>query len=105
MIEDKMRAEFVPDSECAQGKCANVTTGCVGECQLKNGTLPSPVSKTSFLCNATRFKASSDGTIRTSHPELAGRWVALVPAEDDCHMIRASKQQELDALNQQRNRK
>lgn len=30
---------FVPDHECAQGKCANTTTGCFGECQIKSGRL------------------------------------------------------------------
>jgi hypothetical protein len=30
---------IVPDSECQQGKCANVTTGCSGECQIKSGRL------------------------------------------------------------------
>ncbi|HEY6018887.1 MAG TPA: hypothetical protein VIY48_03060 [Candidatus Paceibacterota bacterium] len=38
-----------------------------------------------YFCNATRFKADALGCIK-AWPELAGRWVALVPAEDDCHL-------------------
>ena len=44
-----------------------------------------------FLSNGTRFKISYDnrqsgGKIHGIPPELGGRWVAFVAAEDDCHM-------------------
>lgn len=43
-----------------------------------------------FLANGTRFKTTllADGSVRiTGLPyELAGRWVALIAAENDCHM-------------------
>lgn len=44
-----------------------------------------------YLCNATRFKMSFDRMGRVNcfygyGTELDGRWVALVPAEDDQHM-------------------
>jgi hypothetical protein len=44
-----------------------------------------------FLANGTRFKISYDsrqsgGQIHGIPPELGGRWVAFVAAEDDCHL-------------------
>jgi hypothetical protein len=44
-----------------------------------------------FLANGTRFKISYDsrqsgGQIHGITPELGGRWVAFVAAEDDCHL-------------------
>lgn len=44
-----------------------------------------------FLLNGTRFKLnfSTRGNVDVFHnyaAELQGRWVALVPAEDDCHL-------------------
>jgi len=42
-----------------------------------------------FLANGTRFKAAEyphGVCIKGLPKELAGRWVALVAAEDDCHM-------------------
>lgn len=44
-----------------------------------------------FLLNGTRFKLnfSTRGNVDVFHNyarELQGRWVALVPAEDDCHL-------------------
>lgn len=44
-----------------------------------------------FLANGTRFKISCDsrqsgGQIHGIPPELGGRWVAFVAAEDDCHL-------------------
>lgn len=76
-------------------------------------THPAPVQAQSepvqFLANGTRFKTTllADGSVRiTGLPyELAGRWVALVAAENDCHMkLTAPVQQDvnqtlLDALN------
>ena len=46
---------------------------------------------TKFLANGTRFKLSFDTLGRVSSlwnfmDELDGRWVALVAAEDDCHL-------------------
>lgn len=46
---------------------------------------------TKFLANGTRFKLSFDTRGRVSSlwhfmDELDGRWVALVAAEDDCHL-------------------
>lgn len=44
-----------------------------------------------FLLNGTRFKLnfSTRGNVDVFHnyaADLQGRWVALVPAEDDCHL-------------------
>jgi hypothetical protein len=44
-----------------------------------------------FLCNATRFKLNFNGqknctSLSYFADELQGRWVALVPAENDVHM-------------------
>jgi hypothetical protein len=43
-----------------------------------------------FLANAMRFKLSfdSEGKVNCfwNQKELGGRWVALVAAEDDCHL-------------------
>ena len=49
-----------------------------------------------FLANGKRFKLSSAGgpvaVFLGFPPELAGRWVALVAAEDDCHLKLAAPQ-------------
>ena len=52
-----------------------------------------------FLANGTRFKISYDsrqsgGQIHGIPPELGGRWVAFVAAEDDCHLKLTTTQQE-----------
>jgi hypothetical protein len=51
---------------------------------------PAPVQESvKFLANGTRFKTSEFpyGVCINGLPkELAGRWVALVAAEDDCHL-------------------
>jgi hypothetical protein len=53
---------------------------------------PAPVQEpVAFLANGTRFKISYDsrqsgGQIHGIPPELGGRWVAFVAAEDDCHL-------------------
>jgi hypothetical protein len=49
-----------------------------------------------YLCDATRFKLSFDSKGRVSAlchfaKELDGRWVALVPAENDSHMRYAER--------------
>lgn len=47
------------------------------------------IGPVSYLANGTRFKASKFpyGVCINGLPkELAGRWVALVAADDDCHM-------------------
>ena len=46
-----------------------------------------PASK--YLCNATRFKVAvrnGEAMLPCLPDELDGRWVALVAAEDDCHL-------------------
>ena len=54
--------------------------------------LAAPVQEpVAFLANGTRFKISYDsrqsgGQIHGIPPELGGRWVAFVAAEDDCHL-------------------
>jgi len=52
--------------------------------------LAAPVQEpVKFLANGTRFKTSESpyGVCINSLPkELSGRWVALVAAEDDCHL-------------------
>jgi hypothetical protein len=54
--------------------------------------LTAPVQEpVAFLANGTRFKISYDsrqsgGQIHGIPPELGGRWVAFVAAEDDCHL-------------------
>jgi len=53
--------------------------------------LAAPVQPVAFLANGTRFKISYDsrqsgGQIHGIPPELGGQWVALVAAEDDCHL-------------------
>jgi hypothetical protein len=59
----------------------------------KGGLLPAaPVQEpVAFLANGTRFKISYDsrqsgGQIHGIPPELGGRWVAFVAADDDCHL-------------------
>jgi hypothetical protein len=52
---------------------------------------PAPVQPVEFLANGARFKISYDsrqsgGQIHGIPPELGGRWVAFVAAEDDCHL-------------------
>ena len=53
---------------------------------------PAPVQEpVAFLANGTRFKISYDsrqsgGQIHGIPPELGGRWVAFIAAEDDCHL-------------------
>ena len=56
-------------------------------------TTPQPAQQepVAFLANGTRFKISYDsrqsgGQIHGIPPELGGRWVAFVAAEDDCHL-------------------
>ena len=42
-----------------------------------------------YLCNATRFKVAvrnGEAMLPCLPDELGGRWVALVAAEDDCHL-------------------
>ena len=51
-----------------------------------------------FLANGTRFKISYDsrqsgGQIHGIPPELGGRWVAFVAADDDCHLKLTMPQQ------------
>jgi len=53
--------------------------------------LAAPVQPVAFLANGTRFKISYDsrqsgGQIHGIPPELGGRWVAFVAADDDCHL-------------------
>jgi len=49
-----------------------------------------PVQPVAFLANGTRFKLSMDDEGKVNcfwnQKELDGRWVALVAAEDDCHL-------------------
>ena len=57
-----------------------------------------------FLCNATRFKLSfgTSGNVSCLQPyakELEGRWVALVPADDDKHIVMAAERDRLKAAN------
>jgi hypothetical protein len=59
---------------------------------FNDGCKPAPtVRPVAFLANGTRFKISYDsrqsgGQIHGIPPELGGRWVAFVEAEDDCHL-------------------
>ena len=59
---------------------------------------PAPVQEpVAFLANGTRFKISYDsrqsgGQIHGIPPELGGRWVAFVAADDDCHLKLTSPQ-------------
>ena len=51
---------------------------------------PQRIEPVAFLANAMRFKLSfdSEGKVNCfwNQKELDGRWVALVAAEDDCHL-------------------
>lgn len=55
-----------------------------------------PVGDMPYLCNGTRFKvcytSQGGGVINVPQSELAGRWVALVAADDDCHLAAARPQ-------------
>ena len=55
-----------------------------------------------FLANAMRFKLSfdSEGKVNCfwNQKELDGRWVALVAAEDDCHLKLTHPPQRTDQL-------
>jgi hypothetical protein len=56
--------------------------------QARSAPVQEPVA---FLANGTRFKISYDsrqsgGQIHGIPPELGGRWVAFVAADDDCHL-------------------
>lgn len=57
----------------------------------------SPALPVQFLCDATRFKVcrhEGDGAARIYGlpSELNGRWVALVAADDNCHLAAARSQ-------------
>ena len=58
-----------------------------------------------FLADATRFKVTltqDDCKITNLPRELGGRWVALVAAENDCHMkLTAPPQREWQGLTQE----
>tara|TARA_R110000868_G_scaffold54575_1_gene170495 strand:- start:8549 stop:9046 length:498 start_codon:yes stop_codon:yes gene_type:complete len=46
-----------------------------------------------YLCNGMRFKVANrngEAMLPCLPDELAGRWVALVAAEDDCHLLAAA---------------
>ena len=56
-----------------------------------------------FLANGTRFKTSEYpyGVCINGLPkELSGRWVALVAAEDDCHLKLTAPQGQTELLKQ-----
>lgn len=63
-----------------------------GTCPCAAAPAPQPAQEpVKFLVNGTRFKLSFDTRGRVSSlwnfmDELDGRWVALVAAEDDCHL-------------------
>lgn len=54
-----------------------------------------PVGDMTYLANGTRFKIVRDNPFDCKlyglPKELSGRWVALVPAEDDCHLAARSQ--------------
>jgi hypothetical protein len=58
----------------------------------ESSAVATPVQEpVAFLANGTRFKISYDsrqsgGQIHGIPPELGGRWVAFVAADDDCHL-------------------
>lgn len=39
-----------------------------------------------YLAEGTRYKVSGYGDIKELPPSVRGRWVALVLADNDCHM-------------------
>ena len=55
---------------------------------------PSTSQPMKFLANATRYKIVSDNAhdckLYGLPKELSGRWVALVAADDDCHLAAPS---------------
>ena len=56
------------------------------EAQLVEPVKQEPVA---YLANGTRFKVTltdNDCYIKSLPKELGGRWVALIAAEDDCHL-------------------
>lgn len=73
-------------AECRRERCGPISDGS-WECNCAPETkAPHP-----YLVNATRFRLSFNrsgytGSFYGYHKELDGRWVALVPAEDNCHM-------------------
>jgi hypothetical protein len=69
----------------------SVGDGCQWIPQLQALTEQPAVQPVAFLADGTRFKISYDsrqsgGQIHGIPPELGGRWVAFVAAEDDCHL-------------------
>jgi len=57
-----------------------------------------PVGELPYLANGTRFKIVSDNPYDCKlyglPKALSGRWVALVAADDDCHLAAARSQPE-----------
>jgi hypothetical protein len=61
---------------------------CISNHPVARPAVQEPVA---LLANGTRFKISYDsrqsgGQIHGIPPELGGRWVAFVAADDDCHL-------------------
>ena len=55
-----------------------------------------------FLCNGTRIKLNFNRignmtSLQNMAHDLQGRWVALVPAENDCHLKRTEREPMSDA--------
>jgi hypothetical protein len=86
------------EPSCPDCKAPHLLYECV-HCGASNypekSTAPQQET-TQFLANGTRFKLSIDDEGKVNcfgnYKELNGRWVALVAAEDDCHLKPAPQQ-------------
>ena len=72
------------------GRAARTARAAIAALQAE----PTEAAQLRFLCKATRFKMSFDHKERVNcfyghSAELDGRWVALVPAENDSHLAEA----------------
>jgi hypothetical protein len=80
--------EPVKPAQCKYPKCSYPCTD-LPDC--RDAEQPAQQEPVAFLVNGTRFKISYDsrqsgGQIHGIPPELGGRWVAFVAADDDCHL-------------------
>jgi hypothetical protein len=76
--------------EALEAACGNRCNAEYNPCQAREAIAAlraQPASQ--YLCNAIRFKVTvrnGEAMLPCLPDELGGRWVALVAAEDDCHL-------------------
>jgi len=93
----KFLAAALADAATKPAAAADQSATIIGilQAQIKRMEEQQNAHRPAFLLNGTRFKLnfSSRGNVDVFHnyaAELQGRWVALVPAEDDCHLTPAA---------------